>query len=162
MGKHAHRGAWVGGLALAGAATVAAILLLKNKSAAAQPVLPPVTPPSGPVLNTPIKQTADAMNTALTARGYNLGDAGIYKAFQSAAGLSPVDGYPGTNTGRAFQAAIASIPEAISPNFNPNYTFASGPGFDGTHAPLPAQWFGASYTGSTAVGSVADPSAYKA
>jgi len=144
MGKHAHRGAWIGGLALAGAATAAAVLLLSNKSASAAPQItpPPPPPPAGPVLDTTLKQTAHDMNQALTAHGYVSDDRfTVYVPFQQAAGLKP-DGWPGQATGKALVAALATIPEPVSPNYNPNYTFKNPPGFDGSQAPTETQFYG--------------------
>lgn len=142
MGKHGHRAAWVAGTAVAAAAVVAAVLLLKNKSANASPALPQPGP-SGGGPTTAVQQAAVAMNNAITNDGYVYADTDTYKAFQIAAGLT-ADGWPGTNTYNALIAALASIspPVAPSPNLNPNYTFAAATGFDGTHAPTSAAYFG--------------------
>jgi len=160
--KHGRRALLVGGLAAGAAALVGAAVLLTSKKAHAAPLPAPTPTPSGPpVLDSALKQSAHDMNQAIDARGYNLGDAQFYKDFQSAAGLK-ADGYPGQKTYKALIAALATIPEAPSSNLNAAYTFLDPPGFNGISAPTTTQWFGASYSGSTAAGAVADPSAYRA
>jgi hypothetical protein len=152
MGKGTHRAAWIAGTAAVATGVVAAILLLKEKSANAAPnSLPPG--PSGPQPTTPVQQAAADMAADLKANGYKLSSQGLYQAFQSAAGLSPVDGFPGTNTMHALATALTSYGAAYP--FNDGYTgqpiieyawlstCAAGSGdacYNGQDAPQLAEW----------------------
>jgi peptidoglycan hydrolase-like protein with peptidoglycan-binding domain len=143
MGKHGHRAAWIAGTAVGAAAIVAAVLLLKNKNAAAATPPPGVLPPSGGGPTTALQQAAVAVNDDMNSEGYSVNGVPLYKAFQTAAGLT-ADGYPGTNTYNALISALASInpPVAPSSNLNPAYTFSAAGGYNGTTAPTEQQWFG--------------------
>jgi peptidoglycan hydrolase-like protein with peptidoglycan-binding domain len=147
MGKHGHRAAWIAGTAVGAAAIVAAVLLLKNKNAAAATPPPGVLPPSGGGPTTPLQTAAVAMNDDMNANGYLQTSMPVYKAFQTAAGLT-ADGYPGTNTYNALLAALASINPPVTPssNWNPAYTFAAATGWDGVHAPTESVWYANSGT----------------
>jgi hypothetical protein len=153
MGKGSRRAAWIGGLAVAGAAAAGLAIMLTSKKASAAP-LPPAPSPSGPVLDTELKRTAHTMNAAIAQNGYSAADVPIYQAFQTAAGLK-ADGWPGQGTYNALVAALKTIPETPSSNLNPNYTFMNPPGWNGVSAPTTTQWWGPGYTGSTAIGPVA-------
>jgi hypothetical protein len=49
------------------------------------------------------------MATAIAQNGYRKSDQGLYTAFQSAAGLSPADGFPGTHTMTALGATLQQL-----------------------------------------------------
>jgi len=91
-----------------------------------------------------VQATALAMNNALNEHGYVQADMPIYRAFQKAAGETPVDGYPGETTGKAFVEALSTIDPAVtvSDHYNPAYTFSAAGGWNGTTAPTYQQWFG--------------------
>lgn len=151
MGKGTHRAAWIVGTGVTAAAVIAAILLLKNKNANAAPnSLPPG--PSGPTPTTPVQVAAQAMATDLQANGYRLSSQSVYKAFQSAAGLS-ADGFPGSGTMSALASALqsygASYPfvDGFTKQTIVTYpwlaTCAAGSGdvcYNGSDAPPLAEW----------------------
>jgi hypothetical protein len=93
------------------------------------------------------QSAATAMNNALLAHGYVSSDQGLYEAFQSAAGLT-ADGFPGTNTMNALQAALSSMGVAMA-NV-PIYPWLAAPGYDGVNAPPQSQWDGSGTGPSTA------------
>jgi hypothetical protein len=80
---------------------------------------------------------AVAVNDALNAHGYNVGDQPLYKAFQRAAGLT-VDGFPGAvmmdNLHLVLQAA------GVTPADVPSYPWKSTGSYDGVNAPLLSEW----------------------
>jgi peptidoglycan hydrolase-like protein with peptidoglycan-binding domain len=152
MGKGTHRAAWIAGTAAVATGVIAAILLLKEKSANAAPnSLPPG--PSGPQPTTPIQVAAQAMAQALQTNGYRMTDQPIYKAFQSAAGLTQ-DGFPGTNTmtalGNSLKSYGAAYPftDGATGQTIVVYSWpASGSYGDGNHPPT-SEWCSGSPAGS--------------
>lgn len=88
------------------------------------------------------KAAAVAMNNALAAHGYKKSDQGLYGAFQSAAGLSPVDSFPGTNTMNALFLSLAA--QNIAPANVKIYPWKSSGAYDGVNAPTLAEWLGTS------------------
>lgn len=135
------------GITLGVAAAAYAVKLGTASKANAPSVPPNVTPPPsvvpqpGQAANlTPLQAAASAVNVAIDLGGYRKRDMGIYKSFQSAAGLSPIDGYPGSEFTLALGQALKTIPLPMSPRVNSAYTFSSATGFDGVHAPTSAQW----------------------
>ena len=83
------------------------------------------------------------MNNALGAHGYKQADQPLYKAFQSAAKLSPVDGYPGLGTMGTLGRVRAAMGVALAPV--KQYPWHSKPGmtgYDGINAPTVAEWLG--------------------
>ena len=133
---------------VAGLAVGAYAAKVMSAAKAATPAVPPGVTPSNTVVPqpgqaanlTPLQAAASAANVAIDMNGYRKADQGIYKSFQSAAGLSPVDGFPGTGFTLALGQALKTIPLPMSPKVNPAYTFANATGFDGVHAPTSAQW----------------------
>jgi len=79
---------------------------------------------------------ATAMNNALLAHGYKYADQGLYKAFQTLAGLA-ADGYPGTQTMTELKDVLFAMGVEIAPV--PVYPWAPG-AYDGVNAPTAAQW----------------------
>ena len=106
------------------------------KGAAAAIPLP--SPPAG---LSPVQNAAFTMNAALGTRGYKKSDMGLYRAFQSAAGLG-ADGYPGTGTMNALASALTSIPGGIGLAPVKVYPWSSKGGYDGINAPTNAEWSG--------------------
>lgn len=98
----------------------------------------PATPGGG--TQTPLLAAAIAMNNLLAAHGYKQGDQPLYRAFQSAAGLTP-DGFPGAGTMAALQNALS--PAGITLAAVKIYPWASGGAYDGVNAPTLAEWQGA-------------------
>jgi len=133
---------------VAAAAITAYVVKVKSAGAANTPTNPAgivpvagVVPTPGAAANlSPVQAAASAMNVAIDMNGYRKRDQAIYKSFQSAAGLSPVDGFPGSDTALALGQILKTIPLPLSPKVNSAYTFSSSTGFDGVHAPTSAQW----------------------
>jgi hypothetical protein len=171
--RHGHRAAWIAGTGVVAAGVIAAVLLLKNKSANATPAIPagpagpttpagpagPTTPagPAGPTTTyTALQAAAVNANKAQDAAGYTAANVPYYKSLQSAAGLT-ADGWPGQKTYAAVKNALASVspPVPMSSNWNAAYTFANPPGWNGVTAPDSTTWWGAGYTGSTDISGAA-------
>ena len=95
---------------------------------------------------TPLQQAAYAMTVALQSNGYRQSDQQIYKDFQTAAGLT-ADGFPGTNTMNALQAAL-NFPNSGGYPFADGYTgntivvypWAPTGAYDGQNAPPSVEW----------------------
>lgn len=104
---------------------------------AAPPVAPPAPSPAAPAVQT----AAHAMNQALLAHGYKQADQGLYKTFQSAAGLS-ADGFPGSHTMAALASTLSAMGEPEAPV--KVYPWSGAGGYDGVNAPTMAEWTGAS------------------
>jgi hypothetical protein len=111
-------------------------------------IVPPApAPPAAPTQNlTGVQQAAVAMANALNTNGYRQADQGLYKAFQSAAGMT-ADGFPGRGTMQTNAQSLTNVLAQIGqppPNV-PVYTWHSMPGttgYDGVNAPTWAQWSG--------------------
>jgi hypothetical protein len=97
------------------------------------------SPAQPPPAQGALTQAAIAMNNALLAHGYKRGDQPLYRAFQSAAGLSP-DGFPGQATMNALFNALAAAGELPAPV--KIYPWLRSGGFDGVNAPTWAEWTG--------------------
>jgi hypothetical protein len=152
--KGAHRGAWIGAAALVGVGAVAVLLLTEKKASASTgpsgpPGTPGTTPPApgaGPSPTTPLQTAAYNMAVALQSNGYRQSDQSIYEAFQTAAGLSPVDGFPGTGTMAALGAALQSFgsPYPFVDGYTAQtivvYPWSAAGGYNGTTAPPAAEW----------------------
>lgn len=82
---------------------------------------------------------ATAMNSALNSHGYSVNDQPLYRAFQSASGLT-VDGYPGINTMTALASVLASMGATIAPV--KVYPWSGSGGYDGVNAPTQQEWLG--------------------
>lgn len=82
---------------------------------------------------------AIAMNDALAAHGYNVGDQGLYRAYESAAGLKP-DGYPGQGTITKLFADLAAA--GIAHAAVAVYPWKKG-AYDGVNAPPSSEWYAA-------------------
>jgi hypothetical protein len=95
----------------------------------------PPTPPT----SSSATQAAIAMNNALLAHGYKQRDQPLYRAFQSAAGLTP-DGFPGTGTMNALFNVLAAAGQLPAPV--KIYPWLRSGGFDGVNAPTLAEWTG--------------------
>ena len=95
--------------------------------------IPPISYPSKVA-------AATAMNQALAAHGYKRADQGIYKGYQSLAGLV-VDGFPGTNTINSLRATLQAAGMQLA-NVRV-YPWLSSGTYDGTNAPTWAEWTGA-------------------
>jgi hypothetical protein len=80
---------------------------------------------------------AQAMLDALVAHGYKQSDMGLYKAFQTAAGLT-ADGYPGTATIEELKNVIFGMGLAF-PDLTEYPWLASG-SYDGVNAPMWSTW----------------------
>jgi hypothetical protein len=158
------RTGWIVGTGVVALGVIAAVLLLKEKSASASPASPALPPnptpgPSGPTPTTPVQIAAQNMAVALQSNGYRMADQSVYQAFQTAAGLN-ADGFPGTGTMTALGNALKSY-GATYP-FNDGYTgqpivvypwLAAGKGgdsgqYDGVNAPPQAEWCNGSPAGS--------------
>ncbi len=146
----------VGGVVAAG---IIGVLLWKAKSASAN-VLPPGPPAPGPTPTTPVQLAAFNMAAALQSSGYRMADQAIYKAFQTAAGLT-ADGFPGTNTMNALATALQSFGSQWPFNdgstaaqivvYPWNTTCSSGSGaacYNGSDAPPLSEWCAGSPSGS--------------
>jgi hypothetical protein len=117
------------------------------------PPAPPAAPstivgPSTSVQLSSVQQKALAMRNALVAHGYKQADQPLYKAFQAAAGLSPVDGFPGSGgTMAMLDKVLASFGSSLPAGF-PRYPWhsrtpsgATGTAaYDGVNAPTWASW----------------------
>jgi hypothetical protein len=123
-----------------------------------QAVIPPApAPPAAPsTLQGPstsvqlsrVQQAALAMRNALVAHGYKKADQALYVAFQSAAGLSPADGFPGAGgTMPKLDQVLATFGSSLPAGF-PRYPWhsktpsgATGTAaYDGVNAPTWATW----------------------
>lgn len=82
---------------------------------------------------------ATAMNAALLSHGYSVNDQPLYRAFQSASGIT-VDGYPGSQTMGVLAAVLASMGATIAPV--KVYPWSGSGGYDGVNAPTQAEWLG--------------------
>lgn len=151
MSKGTKKGLVVAGV---GAVVILGIIFYSEKKANA--ALPPGPGPSpGPAPGpspspsqaptTPLQVAAYNMNVALESNGYRALDAAIYKAFQSAAGLT-ADGYPGANTMNALAAAVQSYGD-MSPIIDGStgspivvYQWVSGGGWGNGNAPPTSVW----------------------
>jgi hypothetical protein len=80
---------------------------------------------------------ASAMNNALIAHGYKITDQGLYRAFQTDAGLT-ADGFPGTNTMNELHAVLFA--NGITMADVPIYPWLSSGRYDGVNAPTASQW----------------------
>jgi hypothetical protein len=84
-----------------------------------------------------VNATATAMNDALLAHGYKQADMGLYKSFQSAAGLT-ADGFPGSNTMQALFDTLAAAGQLPAPV--KIYPWLSTGQYDGVNAPTLGEW----------------------
>ncbi len=109
---------------------------LYNQAIATAPNPAPATPGA---TASGVLAAAIAMNNALSSRGYKQADQGLYRAFQSAAGLT-ADGFPGQGTMSALQNALA--PSGIALAAVKIYPWASAGAYDGVNAPTLAEWQG--------------------
>jgi len=98
---------------------------------------PSASPPT--VTLTPVQHAAQAMNAALAGHGYKLTDQGLYKAFQSAAGLT-ADGFPGEGTMAVLKSSLGTMGTSLAPV--KVYPWKSGGAYDGVNAPTLAEWQG--------------------
>ena len=95
---------------------------------------------------TGVQQAAAKMANALAAHDYKQADQPLYKAFQIAAGMSPVDGFPGTGEMTKLQQILsaAGLPMPavkIYPWHSKTASGATGAAaYDGSNAPLWASW----------------------
>jgi hypothetical protein len=119
----------------------------------APPPAPPAAPstiqgPSTSVQLSRVQQAALAMRNALVAHGYKKADQALYVAFQSAAGLSPADGFPGAGgTMPKLDQVLATFGSSLPAGF-PRYPWhsrtpsgATGTAaYDGVNAPTWATW----------------------
>lgn len=107
--------------------------------AQAMSATPTPATPATPANASPLLAAAIAMNQALSAHGYKQADQGLYRAFQSAAGLT-ADGFPGTGTMSALQDALAQ--SGITIAAVKVYPWHSSGAYDGVNAPTLAEWQG--------------------
>jgi hypothetical protein len=103
------------------------------------PAPPPVAPPADPAAKA-LLDSAIAMNESLKVRGYKQADMRLYKDFQTKAKLSPVDGYPGTNTMLKLEVTLKNAGQQMAPVRV--YPWKSTGGYDGVNAPTSAEWYG--------------------
>jgi hypothetical protein len=117
------------------------------------PPAPPAAPssiqgPSTTIQLSNVQRAALAMRNALVAHGYKQADQPLYKAFQSAAGLSPVDGFPGAGgTMPKLDQVLATFGSSLPAGF-PRYPWHSTTptgktgqaAYDGVNAPTWASW----------------------
>lgn len=119
-------------------APVAPIPVVPIPAVVPQPAIPASAPQPTPT--TPVQMAADTMAHALAAHGYRQVDQPLYKAFQSAAGLSP-DGFPGLGTMGHLQTVLASYGQGMPPvPLYPWHAMPGTSGYDGHNAPTWAQW----------------------
>ncbi len=141
---------WIAGLAGVAVLLVGGIALAATKKGGGggpQPL--PTSTPNGPQ-----QVAASKMADALIRNGYRTSDQAIYQAFQSAAGLSPTDGFPGTHTMTALDTTLRQMGAAVSMIVD-GYTgqqivvyqwlttCSTGTGdqcYNGTDAPTFAEW----------------------
>jgi hypothetical protein len=69
---------------------------------------------------------------------YRLADQPIYKAFQTASQLKPVDGWPGKGTMAMLQSVLATVPMPMPAVTI--YPWKKKPGWKPPNAPLLADW----------------------
>jgi hypothetical protein len=86
-----------------------------------------------------LQASAIAMNNALLAHGYKQADQGLYRAFETAAGLTP-DGFPGTNTMGKLQQVLSAAGVQMAPV--KIYPWLASGTYDGVNAPTMAEWTG--------------------
>jgi murein L,D-transpeptidase YcbB/YkuD len=153
---HSARVYWVAGLAGLGILLLAGVAYAaKSPPGPSGPTSPPGPAPlptrQPPV--TPPQVAAVAMATAIAQNGYRLSDQGLYRAFQSAAGLT-ADGFPGTNTMNALSATLGQLGMTLG-QLNDGFTnrpvvvyawlttCSTGTGdqcYNGSDAPTFAEW----------------------
>lgn len=91
-------------------------------------------------MTTALQAAAIAMNSAIHEHGYNIVDQPLYKAFQTAAGLT-ADGFPGTNTMTQLKTVLATAGIVItSIQVYPWLSKPGTTGYDGVNAPTYASW----------------------
>jgi hypothetical protein len=113
-------------------------------AAVAPAYVAPAAPAAPTQQLTGVQQAALDMANALTAHGYKQADQGIYKAFQSAAGMT-ADGFPGRGTMQTNPKSLFNVlaSAGLPPPNVPIYPWHSMPGtsgYDGVNAPTWAQW----------------------
>lgn len=107
------------------------------------PVPTPTPTPTPAATMSTVQKAAVNMNVALQSRGYKQADQGIYRSFQSAAGLGP-DGFPGLGTMGKLAQVIATIPGVAMTTVRryPWHTMPGITGYDGVNAPTWQEWTG--------------------
>jgi hypothetical protein len=101
---------------------------------------PPPPPPMAPAGDQALINSAIAMNEGLKVRGYKQADMRVYKDFQAKAKLTPVDGYPGTNTMLKLELTLKNAGQQMAPV--KVYPWKATGAYDGVNAPTSAEWYG--------------------